>query len=67
MNKTMTRLWMLAGMSFLAASDVNAQAAVGTIAADQTYAEFGAGSSTSDANLRDHLGKIVVIYYYTPW
>jgi len=48
-------------------SELDAQAAVGSIADDQTYAVFASSGGPTDANLRDHVGKIVIVYYYTPW
>ena len=55
------------GLVWMQASFVCAQATVGTVSPNHSYAAFDVGGNLTDASIYDHAGEIVVIYYYTPW
>ncbi len=58
---------LAAGFSSLLSIELSAQAVVGDVAPDQIYSVFGSGGSFSADSIRANTGKVVVLYYYTPW
>lgn len=63
----MKTTFLAAGLAMLGAGSIFAQAAVGTVSPDRNYAFFNASNILTDAAFYDHAGKIVVLYYHTPW